>query len=378
MEAALHTSVEARLVMLGPASETRAGSAAVVQAYRDEGLFGRWPIDFLAIRSEAGAARDAALLLKALRRFAALLCGRRRLVLHVQSELDERFWRGAPFMAAALAAGCPVILQLHGGAYERFYEAASEPAKRMLCFFLEHAACVVVPAEPLRGWVRSRARAARTLCVPGPVPGTRVQRKAQKRNLVLFFGRLHARKGIFDLLEAVAALRSQAPEVRLVCAGKGDRAAVQRYAQRLGIADAVQFTGWLGPSGKRALFESAAALALPSYEEALPMSVLEAMGAGVPVVVSPVGGLSEMVVDGVSGFLAAPGDTGRLKRALAKLLLDPALGARIGAAAGESVRFRCSAQRVLAPLEELYSAMGLVTRGEPLHSSLPGRARGGA
>src|SRR5205814_3990716 len=127
-------------------------------------------------------------------------------------------------------------------------------------------------------------------------------------NLILFLGKLAPSKGIFDLLEAVAALRPDAADVRLVCAGDGDRIAVARYAERLGIADAVKFTGWVGPSGKRALLENAAVFALPSYDETLPMSVLEAMSAGVPVVASPVGGISEVVVDGVSGFLVAPGD----------------------------------------------------------------------
>jgi glycosyltransferase involved in cell wall biosynthesis len=157
----------------------------------------------------------------------------------------------------------------------------------------------------------------------------------------------------------VSAVRPAVPDVRLVCAGEGDRSAVARYAERLGIADAVKFTGWVGPSGKRALLESAAVFALPSYDEALPMSLLEAMAAGVPVIVSPVGGVPEVVVDGVSGFFAAPGDIATLQRLLAKLLLDRRLSARIGAAARESVRLRCSPERALARLEALYAGLGL-------------------
>src|SRR4030095_16460352 len=127
-------------------------------------------------------------------------------------------------------------------------------------------------------------------------------------------------------LEAVSALRPSVPDVRLLCAGEGDRAAVARYAERLGIADAVKCTGWIGPSRKRALLENAAGFALPSYDEAPPMSLLEAMAAGVPAVVSPVGGVPEVVVDGVSGLFVAPGDVATLQRLLRKLLLDRKLG----------------------------------------------------
>ena len=90
----------------------------------------------------------------------------------------------------------------------------------------------------------------------------------RRPNLIVFLGRLAPAKGIFDLLEAVAALRAAVPDVRLVCAGDGNRIAVARYAERLGIADAVKFTGWVGPSGKRALLETAAVFALPSYAKA--------------------------------------------------------------------------------------------------------------
>jgi glycosyltransferase involved in cell wall biosynthesis len=159
------------------------------------------------------------------------------------------------------------------------------------------------------------------------------------------------------------------PDVKLVCAGEGDRSAVWRHAQRLGIADAVKFTGWVGPSGKRALLESAAVFALPAYDGTLPMSLLEAMAASVPVVVSPVGGAPDVVTDGVTGFLVGAGDIASLQRALRKLLLDHALGARIGAAARESVRLRFAPERAVPRLEAVYAAVGvcaLAVTPEPL------------
>ena len=187
-----------------------------------------------------------------------------------------------------------------------------------------------------------------------------MQRLLDKRGLpLLFLGRLEAKKGIYDLLDAVAALRAAVPDVRLVCAGDGDRIGVARYAERLGIADAVKFTGWVGPSGKRALLEHAAAFALPSYDEALPVSLLEAMSAGVPVVASPTGGIGEVVADGASGFLVAPGDKAGLERALRRLLIDRELAARVGAAARETARARFAPERALSVLENLYDSLGV-------------------
>ena len=348
-----------RLVMLGPAAETRGGIASVVEAYRAYGLFKRWPIDYLATHADGGARRNAALALSALRRFIGLVACERDLVVHVHAAGDRGFWREALFSALALAARCPFILHLHGGGFERLRDAAGPLGRRVIRFLLEHAACVVVPCESMRTWVRTVTRTAQVVCLPAPVAPAEAPQEGRRPNLVLFLSRLDPANGVFDLLEAVSGLRAAVPDVRLVCAGEGDRTALAQHAERLGIADAVNFTGWVGPSGKRALLESAAVCALPAYDAALPMSLLEAMEAAVPVVVSPVGGVPEVVADGVTGFLVAPGDIATLQRLLRKLLLDRMLGARIGAAARESVRRRCAPERVLARLETLYAALGL-------------------
>ena len=342
-----------RLIMLGAESETRGSVAAVVEAYRANGLFQRWPIDYLPTYGDGGAGRNAGLALGALRRFALLLARHRHALVHIHLSARGNAARDAAFMAAALAARSPLVVQMHGAGLERTHGGA------LMRRLLERAACVIIPCESMRPWVRSIAREARAVCLPNPVVATQITPYERRPTLILFLGRLEASKGIFDLLEAVAALRGALPDVRLVCAGDGQRIAVARHAERLGIADAVKFTGWVGPSGKRALLETAAAFALPSYDEALPNGLCEAMAAGVPAVVSPVGGVAEVVSDGISGLLVAPGDKATLERSLRRLLPDRALGARLGAAARETARVRFAPERSIGRLEEIYGALGL-------------------
>jgi len=351
-----------RLVMLGAAPETRGSIAAVVESYKTHGLFKRWPIEYLATHGDGGPVRNAALAIDALRRFALLLARHGRVPVHVHLSARGSAGRDAAFIAAALAARCPLVVQLHGAGFERSHGRA------LMSRLLNGAACVLIPSESLRAWVRSVARNAHVVCVPDPI-ASNVQPPPSRPNLVLFLGRMEPAKGVFDLLEAIAAVRIAVPDVRLVCAGDGDRISVARYAERLGIADAVKFTGWVGPSGKRALFEAAAVFALPSYDEALPVSLLEAMAAGVPVVASAVGGIPEVVVDGVSGCLVAPGDKASLERALRRLLTDSELATRIAAAARETARLRFAPERVLPQLEEIYATLGL----QPAGAEIPAR-----
>lgn len=334
-----------RVVMLGVAPETRSGIATVVAAYRSNGLFNRWPITYLPTRGDGTLTHNAVHLTKAAREFAALLAQHRRVVVH--AHVGSGFWREAPFMGTAIAARCPLVLHLHGTDFDS-----------SIAWFVNRAAAVCVPCEATRTWVRSVARGAHVVLTPPPV-ASEVPALGTKPNLILFLGRLAAEKGVYDLLEAVAGVRELVPDVRLVCAGDGDRAGVARFARQLGISEAVTFTGWVGPSGKRALLEHAAVFALPSCAEGMPVSLIEAMSAGIPVVASSVGGIPEAVVDGASGCLVGAGDRKSLQRALAKLLTDRALAARMGEAARQSAFARFSAEKGLAPVEDLYEALGV-------------------
>lgn len=351
----MKTRLQSHLLMLGAAPGTRGSVAAVVESYRAHGLFSRWPVEYLATTGDGSILHQARIYAKAWREFTLALIRHPRSAVHLHLT-KESFWTQAPFAAAALATRCPLIVQLHGPGFGGEARA-----------LLERAGCVVVACEAQRIWVRSVARDAHVVCVPPP-SALQVSAPAARPNVVLFLGRLQAAKGIYDLLDALARVRAAVPDVRLVCAGDGDRVGVARYAERLGIADAVKFTGWVGPSGKRALLETAAAFALPSYDEALPVSLIEAMSAGVPPVVSPVGGIPEAVQEGVSGLFVAPGDKTGLERRLKRVLLDRALAARLGAAARESARLRFAPERVLPRLEEIYAAAGIVrsARREPL------------
>jgi glycosyltransferase involved in cell wall biosynthesis len=159
---------------------------------------------------------------------------------------------------------------------------------------------------------------------------------------LLFVGRLRVRKGVEVLLEALAGMRGSGPAARLWIVGDGEhRAALERKAAALGLPAAV-FLGRRDASGVRALLRGAAALVVPSTYEGMPLVVLEAMEAGVPVVASRVSGIPEVVEDGVTGWLVPPEDPRALAGALTEVLADPGEARRRGEAGRARVgeRFR--------------------------------------
>ncbi|HEX9669350.1 MAG TPA: glycosyltransferase family 4 protein [Thermoanaerobaculia bacterium] len=155
----------------------------------------------------------------------------------------------------------------------------------------------------------------------------------EARGHLLFVGRLRLRKGVEVLLAALAGLRKQHPEARLLIAGDGEhRRALERTAARLGVEEAVTFLGRCDAARVRALLAGASALAVPSIYEGMPLVVLEGMEAGVPVVASRVSGIPEVVVDGETGWLVPPEDPEALAAALGEALAQPEEARRRGEA----------------------------------------------
>jgi glycosyltransferase involved in cell wall biosynthesis len=350
------------------------GIATVVNTYRAHGLSERWPIDYIATHSDGGKLLKLLTAVRALLALLLLLARYRHAVLHVHSAARASFWRKSVFMAVGMLARCPVIYHLHDGRFPRFYETeCGAVGRRLVRFFLDRAACIIVLSERWQAWMREITRNPRVVCLPNPVALVAERADRARRNLVLFLGRVERDKGVFDLLDALSALRASIPDVELVCAGEGDLELAAEYAERLGIEGAVALPGWVGPAEKQSLLERAAVLVLPSYAEGQPMCLLEAMAAGVPVVASRTGGIPDLVADGVNGFLCAPGDVAALERALRRLVLDPELGRRIASAARETVRLRFAPEGVLARLGEIYAGFGLQgAAGSPARiSSVP-------
>src|SRR4051812_34416010 len=348
------------------ATAARGGILSVIEAWRSLGLFERWPIECVPTHCEGGRLRKALVALQALGRVLRAIA-RGPVVLHVHSACDTSFWRKAIFMAVGFAAGSPVIFPPHRGRLVAFYEKECGPlGRRAIRYFLRRATCIVVLSEGWAQWVRSVSGNADIVCVPNPVLG-RVPRAAPERDTILFMGLLCEAKGLYELIEAFASLRRRLaetrPNLRLVCAGQGDSAPFEAHARRLGVADAVVFPGWVEGSAKHAWMARAAVSALPSYAEGMPMSLLEAMAAGIPSVTTAVGSVPEVVEDGANGLLVEPRDVPALERALARVLEDPAFAARIADAARETVRRRFAGGAVLAELERVYAAAGLAPRG---------------
>ena len=180
---------------------------------------------------------------------------------------------------------------------------------------------------------------------PGRAPGERM----------LFVGRLAGIKGVPVLLAALADLAARRPAARLALVGDGpERAAIEAEAARLGVAERVEFLGYLGQAEVAAELARSDLFVLPSFAEGVPVVLMEAMASGLPVVATRVAGVGELVEDGVAGRLVAPGDIASLTAAIEALLADPERRAAMGRAGRAKVEAEFDVRREAARLAALF------------------------
>ena len=177
---------------------------------------------------------------------------------------------------------------------------------------------------------------------------------APDQPLVGIVGRLVPIKGVEVLLDAMALL----PGVHLAVVGDGEeRVALTERARAAGLSDRVHFVGWWHdiPSA----MGDCDVVVLTSRNEGTPVALIEALAAGRPVVATDVGGVRHVVGDGVSGWLAPPGDAGAVAALVRRLLDDPEARDAFGRAGRESVRHRFGQERLVADVRALYTDLVL-------------------
>jgi glycosyltransferase involved in cell wall biosynthesis len=164
---------------------------------------------------------------------------------------------------------------------------------------------------------------------------------------------LEERKGQRFLLEAVALLKARGVKVHCILAGEGpERETLEKMTARLGLSRNVEFSGFV--ADPPAFLSEIDVFVLPSLHEGLGVAALEAMAAGKPVVASGVGGLADLIADGITGLLTPPRNAQALSEAIARLIHDQSLAGALGRRAALHVREHFAVEQMAAQNEAYY------------------------
>jgi glycosyltransferase involved in cell wall biosynthesis len=281
-------------------------------------------------------------------------------VVHVNLSKKASVLRKGVILSVARHRGVATVVHAHAGLFLDWFDGLPRPARTLVQRLLV-ADRVVALNETVRDGYASRLGVPmeQMLLMSNPVewPSDIPDRSGSGPVVAAFLGYFREMKGIFDLVRAVSLLPPEQREhFRLVAAGHGDPEPVRAAVRQAGCADAVEVREYLPPPERDALLAQTGILVLPSYAEGLPMSVLEAMAWGVAPVVTPVGGLGDLIRDGHNGVLVPVGEPDALASALSKLLVDGEARRRMGAQAREDVHV-FAAEPWAARLVELWRSL---------------------
>lgn len=348
------------VLWVAPDIRVMGGISTVLRGWLEMGIDRRFRI--VRVASHRDGSRPQKLLRAgaALLETARLLAGASVDIAHVHGGDTLSFRRKFFFIRLIrfLSPRTRILYHHHGADFMTQYPALPPFWRRRIKETLAEVDCVICLSQSWIRRLRSIAPGARFVQLPNgvEVPERPVSHPDGPLRAV-FLGLIGERKGVFDLLTAVDSAVRQGSDIFLDIGGNGEVHRLRAAIAAHGLVDRVRFHGWVGDLEKERLLRSAGLLALPSRAEGMPMTLLEGMAMGLPVLTTPVGGIPELVSDGENGLLVPPGDRAALAEGLRRLG-NPALRRRLGAAAREKIRRDHDLARLVDRLSELYEAVG--------------------
>ncbi|MEA1996433.1 MAG: glycosyltransferase family 4 protein [Gemmatimonadota bacterium] len=254
-------------------------------------------------------------------------------LVHLHGSAYFSFFEKSVMLLLCRLAGRKVIIQVHSGNFENFYRRTA--LKSYVRFALNRASAVVAVSAYWKSFLSKLSR-AEVYEVPNCAGEKFFLDRASpdQGSDIVFVGQLSRPKGVLELLDAVHILRrDRGLGNRLVLAGgegpSGELERVKARIESLGLSG-VEIALREPPDKVRRMLARAAIFVLPSHAEGLPVSLLEAMAVGLPVVASRVGGITDAIIEGENGFLVPVGDSRMLAERIAGLLGDSALRSAMG------------------------------------------------
>jgi glycosyltransferase involved in cell wall biosynthesis len=351
--------------MVGTSPHVRGGVSSIVRGYQSGGLFRRFEIRYVPTHRDGTAFQKAATALRAYAALAGLLLTTRAPLVHLHLASRASFWRKTIVCAMAGLCRRPYILHVHGAEFRKFYhEECGAISKWIVRRVLERSALLLALSGQWYDALKRIAPAATIQTLPNAVALQDVPAPAAPDAplRILFAGRIGARKGAFELLQAFARVAPKFPSATLVCAGDGEGGKLRQLAAQLGIAARVECPGWLDAEQMAGELKRASIFALPSHNEGVPMAMLEAMSRSLPVLTTPVGGIPEVIENDRNGLLVAPGNVDAIEAALERLLRSPAERERLGSAARATIAESFSLDATIERLAALYRFFGVPER----------------
>ncbi len=288
-----------------------------------------------------------------------MLVWKRPDVVHVHTNSYAGFYVKALMGLLGRLVGARSALHMHGAEFKEFYGRSSGIVQRLIRLLILGNSVLIVLSNEWRDFFLSIGIGRDKLVVMTNsvfVPA-HMSKPARAEHLrVLFLGRFERRKGIYELMEAIVRNEDLRRRCRFILVGPrtDDWSSIADRVRTDHLESSVELPGAKSGPEKEAAFRDADVFLLQSFNEGMPIALLEAMSHGLACITSPVGGIPQVIEDGQNGLLIPPGDIGALAGAIRRLLDEPGLLEQLQANARRTIERRYNWDRRAEQLAEMY------------------------
>jgi glycosyltransferase involved in cell wall biosynthesis len=271
--------------------------------------------------------------------FDKLLTDKKIKIVHIHSSHGASFYRKfIVFYISKKLFQKKVLFHIHSSTFAEFYLNGGRYTKLMVEYLIANVDLVIFVSIYWQLEYSKILGALNTVVINNPVnkPANINSRNRYNQSGVinfLFLGKIGVEKGIFDLVDIIKNHKSEFDsKIKLFVGGDGEVEKFQQIVQESGLQNIIEYAGWVTGENKDSLFLTSDVFILPSYHEGMPVSILEAMSYGLPVLSTKTGGIPEIVENGINGLVYVPQDNAALKDAVCYFIEHPQKVDEFGAA----------------------------------------------
>lgn len=280
-------------------------------------------------------------------------------IVHIHLSERGSFFRKLIVVLICKVFGKKVINHLHGADFKEFYNNNKYIQSTIKFMFLK-CDCVIVLGEKWNIFVKSIDERIKTFILRNSVELMDYCVEYNDKNVnILFLAVLIKRKGIFDLIKAVDKIRYDKElteyNIKFVLAGSGnDEVVIKRQIKNLDLEKYFIFKGWIDGKEKIETIKTSQIFILPSYNEGLPMSILEAMSFGMPIITTNVGSIDEAVQNNVNGYIVNPGNVEEIYESIKKIIVNHDLWKKFSKQSKYTIKEKFNKDQYFIKMKELY------------------------
>lgn len=300
-----------KVLIVGSDTSVKGGISTVIKQYLDND-FERTDIKYLSSYIQGSNVKKALFFLKSYFVYVKKTLMNEFDIAHVHMSYNGSFYRKLLILLMSKLFNKKVIIHLHGSEFEDFYYNSNKLIKSIIRFLLRNCDAFLVLGDNWKKKIEEIEPKSNVYILKNcvSIPKFKVKLDNNRFN-ILFLGVLIKRKGIYDLLEVIKILNEnkliEKYNLNFIIGGTGkEESNIKELIKEYNIGDYVNMVGWIDKLNKEELLKKTQLFILPSYNEGLPMALLEAMSYGIPAISTDVGSVNEVIDNEENGYLIKP------------------------------------------------------------------------